>query len=139
MFSTGNWYVSYQLFKMPVGLKVIPSCSVLSLQGDPRIMIDDTEPGNSKLTIMGVLQEDMGSYTCTATNPAGRAQRNVSVIIQREYLRIILLSFFVGVSLLIQCSLICLSPVHAYIKVTDIHRSAPPYGEGYMCSRPLLV
>ena len=55
-------------------------------QGDPRIMIDDTEAGNSKLTIMGVLQEDMGTYTCIATNPAGRDQRNVSVIIQREYL-----------------------------------------------------
>ncbi len=49
------------------------------------MLVDSTELGVSTLTITDLLQGDMATYTCLATNPAGRAQRNVSVVVQRKF------------------------------------------------------
>ena len=52
------------------------------MQDDPRITVDNTVEGVSKLEIKATLAEDTGTYVCEGNNPAGRFEEKTDLTIQ---------------------------------------------------------
>ena len=58
------------------------------LQNDPRVTIDHTQPGVSRMVIDDVRRSDASVYKCTARSVAGTDSKNGTLTAECKYIRV---------------------------------------------------